>query len=203
MPTATLEALVLDSPPPRRKLWTRADCEALASLEAFHAERLELIEGELIEKMSKSALHSFTLALLVRWLASVFGHPFVQQEPSIDVSPEDHPTNQREPDIIVLTKPMDDFAWREPGPSEIRLLVEVSRSTLREDVGVKARLYARAGFPDYWVADIKNRCVHVHCEPANGVYQSVLVYAAHEDLSPLATPDATLRAGSLFPPPIA
>jgi len=42
------------------------------------------------------------VALLSGWLIQVFGIRFVNSEAPIDVAPEDNPTNQPEPDLIVL-----------------------------------------------------------------------------------------------------
>lgn len=39
----------------------------------------------------------------------------------------------------------------------MRLLVEVSDSSLGHDLGRKLRLYARTGVPEYWVADVNRR----------------------------------------------
>ena len=39
----------------------------------------------------------------------------------------------------------------------VRLLIEVSASSLRHDLGPKLRLYARTSIPEYWVADVSAR----------------------------------------------
>jgi hypothetical protein len=51
MPTTLLELPPKLDPP--RKRWTRKDCEALSWMPDW--ERLELIEGELINKMGKTS----------------------------------------------------------------------------------------------------------------------------------------------------
>ena len=184
-----------------RKMWTRAECEALARFEPFQSQRLELIEGDLIDKMSKGLLHSLTVSLILEWLAAVFGLRFVQQERSIDLAPPDNRTSEPEPDLVVLAREIGEFATRRPGPGDIRLVIEVADTTLRFDLSTKARLYAAAGFAEYWVADIRNRRIHVHRDPAASAYRSILAYSAGEEVSPLAAPEAKLRVADMFADP--
>jgi hypothetical protein len=60
----------------------------------------------------------------------------------------------------------------------------------------KAELYARAGIPDYWVLDVDKRRMIVHRNPASGKYTSIIVYAEHESVSPLAAPECEIRVAS-------
>jgi Uma2 family endonuclease len=105
----------------------------------------------------------------------LFGEQFIETEPSIDVAPEDNPTSEPDPDIIVLARPTWEFASN-PTPSDIRLLVEVSDTTKRFDSKTKALLYARAGIGEYWVVDVKAKKLIVHRSPAAGTYQSIETY---------------------------
>ena len=200
MPTAILETPAQD---PRifvrRKVWTRAECDLLASLEPFQSQNLELIEGELINRMGKGTLHSSVVAMLVALLGRIFGPSSVMPEPSIDVSQEDNPTSEPEPDVLVIAGEALSYAYRRPGPADIRLLVEVADTSLAFDRTVKAGLYARAGIADYWVVDVMGRKVHVHREPVAGRYGSVMTYAVGEEITPLAAPEGRLRVESAFP----
>ncbi|MFN7923724.1 MAG: Uma2 family endonuclease [Bryobacteraceae bacterium] len=172
---------------PRRKLWTRDECARLATL--FNLDRYELIEGELIEKVSKNYPHITGVLLLVEWLRLTFPSRNVVQEASIDVSAEDNPTSEPEPDAVVLRQSILELA-RRPSPEDVLLVAEVSVSTLAFDSGPKRDLYARAGIPEYWVLDIENRRTIVHRDPAGGEYRSVTSYGEDESVAPLAAPEA-------------
>src|SRR5258708_20528630 len=100
------------SPHPRRKLWTRAECEAIEAAGLLEGQHLELIEGELINKMGKNLPHVVLLRRLMNWLQRVFGDEFVYPESPIDVAPEDNPTSEPEPDIIVLNQKMTTLSRR-------------------------------------------------------------------------------------------
>ena len=78
-------------------------------------------------------------------------------------------------------------------------MVEVADSSLYFDLTKKAGLYARAGIPEYWVANVNGRRFYVLREPRDGEYQSVTENAAHETVSPMAAPDAKFLVGLAFP----
>ena len=123
--------------PPTPQRWTREECARLADYERF-----ELIEGVLIPKVSKNFPHFRAVAWLVERLRVLFpGQLRVLQEAPIDVRPEDNPTSDPEPDIVVLATSLDDLG-RRPRAEDLLLVVEVSDSTLELDLSVKCRLYA-------------------------------------------------------------
>ncbi len=74
-------------------------------------------------------------------------------EAPIDVSPNDNPTNEPVPDLIVLNHDSATIVSGNPQPSDLNLIVEISDSTLF-DLTTKAWLYARAGILEYWVLDV-------------------------------------------------
>jgi Uma2 family endonuclease len=184
---------------PPRKRWTRAECELLERSGILLDQRLELIDGELINKMGKSRPHVTTVALLMNWLRNAFGWEFVLQESPIDVAPEDNSTNEPELDAITLKRPITGFRDANPSPRDVVLAVEVSDSTLAFDQSTKARLYARAGIVEYWVLDLNGRRILVHRDPHAGAYQSVVAYGETEKISSLAAPSAELLVGQVLP----
>ena len=198
MPTIVTETL-RPAPPaePPRKRWTRQECVALETSGIWAQQHLELIEGELISKMGKKRPHTNVMVVMHAWLLRVFGEQYVNQETSMDVAPEDNPTNEPEPDLIVFSKPSREFKDN-PQPSDLRLVVEISDSTLGFDLTTKARLYARARIVEYWVVDIPGRRIIVHRDPQEGQYRSVIAYAEQESVRPLAAPDNEFPVGSVF-----
>jgi len=177
------------------KQWTREECQALQDSGLVERERYELIEGELVRKVSKSSRHIRTLSLLIRFLTRVF-EDTVLQEPSILAAPADTPTSLPEPEAVVLSLVVDTLAEL-PQPAQIRLIAEVSDSSLRFDLTTKAALYARAAIPDYWVIDLNARRIIVHRDPRDGAYHSIAAYAESEQVAPLASPDQSVLVGDL------
>jgi Uma2 family endonuclease len=196
MSTTQVEIPVQSEPP--RKRWTRAEHEALYESGLLNGQRLELVEGELISKMGKGRPHVNSAVLLLRWAVHVFGFERVLPESPIDVAPEDNPTNEPEPDLVVLKRDLTEFNQENPRPEDLELVVEVAASTLWFDLATKAALYARAGIADYWVLDIAGRRMIVHREPREGRYASVLVYGSEESVAPLAAPGTPLRIADVL-----
>jgi Uma2 family endonuclease len=200
MPTTVTEVPYRPVPvDPPRKRWTREECAALQATGLWDLKHLELVEGELINRrMGKNRPHINTLILVQAWLVRVFGEQYLNPEAPIDVAPGDNPTNEPEPDLIVLTRPSGEFD-KNPQPIELRLVVEISDSTLGFDLKTKAALYARAGIVEYWVLDIPAHRLIVHRDPRNGLYQSITVYRSDESVAPLAAPHSEFRVGDAFP----
>ena len=183
---------------PPRKRWTRAECAVLEASGLWDQQHLELVHGELISKMGKKRPHVKALVAVQAWLVRTFGEQFVNPEAPIDVAPEDNPTNEPEPDLVVLAKPSREFRDSNPRPSDLRLVVEISGSTLGFDLTIKAELYARAGIVEYWVVDVAARRLIVHREPREGLYRSVTAYSEEETVSPLASTECEFRVLDAF-----
>jgi len=196
MPTAVTDLPARPTPP--RKLWTRSECDGLSSSGVLDRQRLELIEGELIDKMGKKRPHVNSVTLLLSWLVGVFGARRVNPEAPIDVAPEDNPSSEPEPDLIVLKRDLADFTKQNPRPEDLELVIEVADATLAFDLVTKAGLYARAGIVEYWVLDIAARRMIVHRDPHAGRYASVTAYSSEEWVSPLAAPASSLQVSGAF-----
>ena len=183
---------------PPRKHWTRLECEALAASGLLDQQRLELIEGQLISKMGKKRPHVNALTLMHAWLLEVFGPRFVNPGAPIDVSPQDNPTSEPEPGIIVLNRDIRHVTSANPRPEDLHLVVEVADTTLAFDLTTKAALYARAGIVEYWVLDVIGRRMVVHRNPQFGKYTVVMAYSEQESVAPLAAPQSEFRVSNAF-----
>ncbi len=178
------------------KLWTRDECASLERSGYLDPQQYELLEGALIQKMGKNIPHMLALQAVVCWLVQNFGK-LVMPEPTIDVSPEDNPTNAPEPDCILLRHPIPQTATC-IRPSDIELIVEISAASLHIDLGPKAKLYARAAIPEYWVLDVGARRLIAHRRPVNGEYRSVEIFAEPDTVATLAQPATTIPVAELF-----
>ena len=199
MPTLAIEEAFEPEAVPR-KVWTRTECAALVAAKVIDTDRLELIEGDLIRKVGKKRPHTSALSLLLAWAFGAFGKNFVNSETSIDVSPQDNPTSEPEPDIIVLARPSFTIRDLNPRPQDIRLVIEVSDSSIAFEQNTKAKLYARAAVGEYWVLDVRLRRLTVHRDPkSDGSFGSRVTYGEYDKASALAAPDVELMISELFP----
>jgi len=82
----------------------------------------------------------------------------------------------------------EDYAARHPAPAEVGLLAEVADSSLSQDRGAKARLFARASIPVYWIVNLADRQIEVCTDPtgphATPHYRQQTIYRG-DDLVPL------------------
>ena len=85
-----------------------------------------------------------------------------------------------------------------PTPADILLLVEVADTTLRTDLGRKARIYASGEVSEYWVVDLNNRELYVHRAPRSGGYTFRKVLNVADRVSAAFEPEIEFEVGELI-----
>jgi len=187
---------------PRRRRWTVAEYERMAEVGLLGPEeRVELIDGEIVERAPQKSRHFTGGALAYRSLQRVFGEAYsVRQQGPLDLGAATRP----EPDLAVVSGSIEDYA--ESHPHAAVLIVEVSDTTLQYDRGAKASLYAKAGVLDYWIVDLVNGRLEVRRDPvpAEGEpfgyrYATLTVHEPSDSVSPLAALDAQIAVSDLLP----
>ena len=149
-----------------------APARHLISVEAFHrmgetgilgpADRVELIDGEIIERSPIGALHAAIVDLLARHFGrSAQASAFIRCQNPLRLDDISEP----EPDIAILKPRADFYTTGHPGPADALLVIEVADSSLAYDLGIKVPLYARHGIPEVWVIDATTRQTRVFREP--------------------------------------
>jgi|SRR5579871_968372 len=162
--------------------------------------RFEILDGEVISKMGQNPPHSSTLTRLIRILVVLFGAEYLRIQSPIALPGVDGIYNEPEPDAAITRESENAYNGRHPGPEDLLFVVEISDTTLRTDLIVKARLYARAGIAEYWVLDLNARQLHIHREPANGEYTSITVHAETETVAFTSRPASPISLADLLPP---
>ncbi len=77
------------------------------------------------------------------------------------------------------------------------LVVEVSDTTLRWEIGRKASRYALGGVREYWVIDVEERQVFVHRLRDDGTYGDPLVFGADAVVVPELMPELAFVLGQV------
>jgi len=130
-------------------------------------EPVELLHGVLTTVSAKTPAHEQVKLRLGRWLAPGFGDRRYDVRTEAPLAVPDR-TSLPEPDIAVVE--MDDS--RAAHPPTALLVVEVAVSSSRTDTAIKPALYAAAGVPEYWVADVGRREVRAFSDPGPEGYGS-------------------------------
>lgn len=176
--------------------WTREAFRTMAEAGLFSDGRYELLEGEIVRIMPNEP-HTFVNTELVFALAQIFGQDYVRVPSSLAAQADSEP----EPDASVTVKPRREYVHTGvPAGSEFRLVVEVSDTTLWRDKGQKARLYAEAGVPEYWIVNIPGRTLIVHRNPVEGEYRSIQTYDETQKVAPEAAPGHLVDLAQILPP---
>lgn len=151
----------------------------------------ELINGTIIVVNAQHRPHARAKTMLLRRMMDGLETLGTGLEALAEVTVEMPPDNLPEPDIVVTSEPNGEGFV--PLPS-VRLLVEVSDSTARDDLGVKAELYAEKGVPEYWVVDLPAGALHQLWEPASEGYGQHRLVPLKESIE--ATTIAGLRVST-------
>ena len=187
---------------PRRMRWTRARYEALINSGLLTPDdRLELLEGEIVEKMTHNGPHATGLRLTEKLLNRIFTEGYdVRAQLPLALGDRSEP----EPDVAVVTGTPRDY--KQSHPTTAVLVVEISDSTLRVDRTTKASLYARAGIPEYWILNITERVLEVYRQPVpmrgkplGYGYAEILRLSETERFTPLSSPDFSIAVADLLP----
>ncbi len=167
----------------------------LAELGLLGKARTELLSGRILVMTAQSMLHVKGIECVARRLRAWVGdRGLVITQSTVRLTSEDMP----EPDVTVLARPLHELEEL-PGASDIRLLIEVSLTSLELDQGLKARLYAGAGVPEYWVVNLQAREVAVYRDPAPDGYRDIRRLPEGGHLAPLDAPDEAIAVGELLP----
>ncbi|HEY0621840.1 Uma2 family endonuclease [Sphingomonas sp.] len=129
--------------------------------------RTELIEGEVVYMNAQHRPHARIKSRLHVLLANELTKRDDGLEALVEGSVSMPPYNVPEPDIAVTAEP--EGKGLIPLAS-LALIVEVADSTLRNDLGRKAKIYAREGVPEYWVVDVGGARIHQLWAPQGEAY---------------------------------
>ena len=127
-----------------------------------HQDRVELIDGEIIDMSPIGVLHAAIVDVLVRHFGRRAGESvFVRCQNPLRLDNISEP----EPDIAILRPRADFYMTAHPGAADVLLVIEVADTSLAYDLGTKVPLYARHGIPEVWVIDAATRQTRVFRRP--------------------------------------
>lgn len=171
-----------------RRAFTVAEVEAMQRKGIVHPdERFELVEGEIVPMQAKSPVHELIKETFVRQLhAHCPDDLWAGFERTVFLSDR----TALDPDISLFRNA---DKHKKVAGGMLLLVAEVSHASLAYDQGLKARLYARYGVPEYWVIDVKRRRTFVHTAPADdGTWASIRTVEGNEPLTIAAVPGFAL-----------
>ena len=125
-------------------------------------ERVELIEGEIVQMAPIGARHIGCVININRlFVTRLDDRAVVSPQNPVVIRPRSEP----QPDLVLLSPRGISYSRERPMSQDVLLAVEVADTTVRYDRLVKARLYARAGIPEFWLCLATEGAVEIHRGP--------------------------------------
>jgi len=183
-------------PAVRRRLLTVDDYHRMDEAGILSEDdRVELIEGELVEMAPIGSEHAGCVGALTHLLVvavSGRGIVFPQNPVRLDVH------NEPQPDFTILKLRSDGYRLALPSPKDVLLIIEVAASSLSYDRGLKLALYARYGIPEVWIVNLAAQEIEVFRKPASDTYDSSARIDRSGSLEIEALPGVRIAADRIF-----
>ena len=155
-------------------------------------EFFELIGGEIVPMNAEYDRHAWARQKLVRIFMRALGDEwFVATEASLFLADD----IEFKPDLCIFPSIMKSDEVR---GSDVLLAVELSPSTQKKDLEIKAPIYAQHTVRELWVIDLDARNGFVFDHTENGAYAQGRPIPADQRISANAFPSISLRIADLF-----
>lgn len=140
-------------------------------------DRVELVEGEVIEMSPEGSRHSACIRRLIRYLSIRVGEAIIGAQDSLSLPDGYWP----KPDVMVLRPDAEEYENVSATFRDALVVVEVANSSVHHDRFFKALRYAEAEIPEYWLVDLTRDVITVHLCPVEGAYSDVRAYAVGDE----------------------
>lgn len=173
---------------------SRSEYRKLGEAGIFDDERVELLYGQIVVMSPPDPSHDASVNTLTELLIRrLDGRATVRTQSSFAASDDCEPL----PDLVVA--PRQDY-WLDH-PAEAFLVIEVARTSLGKDRGVKARLYGSVAVKEYWIVDVLQGCVEVLRQPdGHGGWGSRRIAERGASIAIEAFPDVVIAVDRIVPP---
>jgi Uma2 family endonuclease len=179
-----------------RRLFTVDEYYRMAAAGIFtEDDRVELIEGEIIEMSPIGNRHATCVRRLIRLLTRRVGDAaIVDVQNPIRLSDLSEP----QPDLTLLRPRNDLYAEEHPKPEDVLLVIEVAETSLNYDRDLKVLLYARSHVPEVWVVDLPGEEIWTYSQPEGGAYRRANRVGRSGSITSGTIPELTVEAGEIL-----
>jgi Uma2 family endonuclease len=175
--------------------FTIADYERMHEIGLFKDVRVELIDGEVIRMSPIGNPHAVIVNLFTAILVPlVANQAIVSVQNSVILNDFTAP----QPDLVLFKYREDFYRKARPTLADVRLIIEVSDTTLAYDRQVKLPRYAQAGIPEVWITVVENATVERYSEPSGNQYATKQTFKRGQSVNILALPQITVSVDSIF-----
>lgn len=181
---------------PKRKIFTVNEYHKMIDAGVFVGNSdYELVEGEIVKKMTQGDLHIACINRLTRYFSrNCDDDVIVSVQNAVVISDISEP----EPDVTLLKFREDFYASGKATAEDVLLLIEVSDSTVKYDRDVKVRLYAEAEVAEVWLINLPRQLVEVYAQAENGKYRIVGKFNKTQSVSPKFSPELKIKVSDIL-----
>jgi Uma2 family endonuclease len=181
-----------------QRLITAAEYQRMIELGIFQEdERIELIEGRIVQMSPKNLKHAIATKRANRWLGKLLGDRAIigVQDPILlnDFS-------EPEPDIVLIAPPDERYIENHPTPKDIFLVLEIADTSLIYDRDEKGPLFAQNGIVQYCLLNLQSRELEDYRQPSPNGYRSKRTYTEEQSFNLVSFPKVSIKVKDLLPP---
>jgi Uma2 family endonuclease len=181
-------ALLAPEKPRRIK---REEYQALIERGFFDEQRVELLDGVIVEMAPGYPEHASPIQVLNEFLVPrLVGRAHVRIQLDYLARGDSQPV----PDLAIV--PLGSYRYEHP--DRAHAVMEVAYSSVRKDRLVKAPLYAASNVLEYWVFNVPEECVEVFRDSDGEAYRTLSRHDRNESPSLLAFPDVSVPLAAVF-----
>ena len=183
---------------PGLRLLTTAEYEQMIAAGIFNEDdRVELLEGVIVERSPKGMKHSAATDRAARYFLRRLGERvIVRNQNPIQLNDFSEP----EPDLVLAAPEEFEYAFNHPRAEDVFLVLEVSDTTLTYDRHSKGPSYARAGIVQYLILNVNEMEIEDYREPSVDEYRSRRTYTIEHSFDLVAFPGIKVKVSDLLPP---
>jgi Uma2 family endonuclease len=158
-------------------------------------ERVELIEGEIIEMSPIGDRHLVCVNQAMELFVLAFAG---KAKVSIQNAVRLNTRNVPQPDLVLFKPKAEYSTTTRPKAENCFLVIEVSDRSLRYDMNVKVPIYAKTGVPEVWIEDLKNDLLLVYRNPSNEGYNTKFSLTSDDSVSLSVFPETSFSVRELL-----
>ena len=160
-------------------------------------DRVELLDGEIIEMSPIGKEHAAAVKNVNRWAIESLGRKvMVGVQDPIVIGERSEP----QPDVTILKYRKDSYKERLPEPEDVLLVVEVADTSEEYDREIKLPHYAGAGIREALLVVIPSEVLELHSSPSRGRYRRVKRFRRGQSVRPSAFPDVEMSVEEILGP---
>lgn len=175
--------------------WSLDEYHQMIAANILVNRQVELLNGEIIEMTPEGPEHAQVTTDAADYLRHLFaGRALIREAKPITLP---NSNSEPEPDITIASPQRAIYRTRHPYPEDIFWVIEYANTSWVKDSEVKRSTYVKAGIPEYWIINLKQRNVTVLRQPDQDNYQQAITLV-QGTLTPQACPDVEISVQRLI-----